>query len=382
MGDSERREHDERGMPAPADDELPSHAFLTALAHEIRNPLTPILGSAQVLRSLSTNPQQHHAIATIERQVIHLAHLLDSLVEAADLRRGELNLTMQQVDAAVLAKQALEAVRPKIEERRQHLFVTMPAVSVQMHCDPNRLVQVIQALLDNAHRRTPEGGSISLSVVSEGTQLSIEVSDDGYGIRPEQLPVIFNLFVPGDRLAPGENALGISLAIARNLVELHGGTIAAKSAGVGQGSCFTMRLPIAHAKPVPAQDELPTMALRRRVLIIEDNASVAEGLASGLAALGYSVVVAPDGASAVQLANEFKPEAAVIDIGLPDQEGYEVARQLRNIPAISGALLIALSGHHLRAFRDLSDHFFFDRYLLKPVSPETLGALIKHVMKD
>ncbi|MGH8177163.1 MAG: hybrid sensor histidine kinase/response regulator [Steroidobacter sp.] len=387
MIDPERR-HASDVSAGPGENHLPSNEFLAALSHEIRNPLAPLLSACELLRSLCTDPRQRFAIDTIERQVLELTHLMDNLVDAAQLRRGELNLAMQHIDAAALATQAVEAVKPKMDARRQNLYVTLPSQPVQMRCDPRRLLQVIQTLLDNAHRYTPERGSIALSVSDQASQLCIEVSDDGYGMEPELLLRIFNLFAPLDeRLRRTTSGLGVGLAIARNLVELHGGSIAATSEGPGHGSRFTVRLPIENAQVERPEAEHvalsgpPVAAPLRRILVVEDNDDVAKGLAGGLTECGYTVTIAASAESAIRLATESMPDVVVIDIGLPDRDGYEVAYELRSIATVTRPLLIAATGYGLRSFRALADNLVFDHYLLKPTSAATLRALIEHAMK-
>jgi CheY-like chemotaxis protein len=360
---------------------LPSNQFLAALSHEMRNPLGSILNATQALRASNLNPQQQRlALDAIERQAIQLTHVIDSLIDAARLRRGELNLSIQSLDVAALAQQAIEAIKPKIDGRRQALYATLPAMPVQMKCDPGRLLQVIQNLLDNASRYTPELGSIVLTLKEEETQLSIVVSDNGYGVEPDLLPQIFNLFATTAQATPAfTRGLGVGLAITRNLVELHGGSIVAQSDGVGRGTRLTVRLPIEQAAPEMAKPPAITHSARKRkVLIVEDDDRTAHDLLSALTMFGYPTMRAADCASAILFTKEFVPEVVIIDIGLPDRDGYEVAREVRSMPGMSGALLIATSGYHLRAFRQVSDHVVFNHYLLKPVSAETLNAIIEH----
>lgn len=368
---------------AQGDDVFPSNQFLAALSHEMRNPLGSILNATQALRASNLNPQQQRlALDAIERQAVQLTCVIDSLIDAARLRRGELNLGMQWVDAAALAQQAIETVKFKVDGRRQALYVTVPAKPVQMKCDPGRLLQVIQNLLDNACRYTPEQGSIALTVKEEADQLSIVVSDSGYGVEPDLLPHIFNLFATTPHGVPAvTRGLGVGLAITRNLVELHGGSIVAESDGVGRGTRFTVRLPLEKAATALADVAAGTGSARtRKVLIVEDDDRAAGDLLTALTTFGYSTVRAADCASAIVLAKEFVPEVVIIDIGLPDRDGYEVAGELRSLPEVSGALLVAASGYHLRAFRQVSEHTVFDHYLLKPVSAATLTALIEHTL--
>jgi two-component system, sensor histidine kinase len=206
------------------------------------------------------------------------------------------------------------------------------------------------------------------------------VSDNGYGVEPGLLPQIFNLFATTAQAAPAfTRGLGVGLAITQNLVELHGGSIVAQSDGVGHGTRLTVRLPLERAAPEVAESAATTGSARKlKVLIVEDDDRTAHDLLSALTMFGYPTMRAADCASAILFTKEFVPEVVIIDIGLPDRDGYEVAREVRSLPGMSGALLIATSGYHLRAFRQVSDHMVFNHYLLKPVTPETLTAIIEH----
>lgn len=358
-----------------------SSEFLSALVHEFRNPLAPVRNAAEVLRSICTDPRQLEAVEIIASQTAHLTHLLDDVLAVAQMRRGVLSLSKQQVDAAAIAEQVLQAVRPQIDRRGQNLYVSLPAGPVQMHCDPVRLVQVLTNLLENATRYTPEGGAVSLRVAREEGQLIFQVSDNGDGISSDLLPRVFNLFAQGGQLLPGvKEGLGLGLAIARNLVEMHGGSIVAESAGIGQGSCFTVRLPIEQAmEEIVSRALQPAVVSSRRILIVEDQESVAKALASYLSLQGNTVVTAACSESALRLAGSFSPQIIIMNIGLPDGVSFQIARRLRKIPEVAAALLVAVSGGGLRKFGDVSDHQLFDHYLLKP-SPEALLALIEYSM--
>jgi CheY-like chemotaxis protein len=250
-----------------------------------------------------------------------------------------------------------------------------------MNCDALRLSQVLQALLDNATRHTAPAGAIALKIAAEGDELTIEVSDNGAGISAERLPALFNVFAQsaqprGLALQPS----GYSLAIARNIVEMHGGTITAESSGVGCGSRFLVRLPL----QTPTQRQLRTspQATARRILIIDDHADSAQSLAQVLGCAGHSVVTAVSGELGLSLAEQFKPEAVIIDIGLPGMDGFDVATRLRAHPVTKRALLIAVSGFSLKQFRDIDSYSVFRHYLLKPTSPHTLMYIIEHTLDD
>lgn len=245
MVELERENASHGGDSDAADVSQPPPAFLATLAHELRNPLAPIRNGTELLRSICSDPRQLQIVEMISRHVVHLTRLLDDLLDAARLRRGQLTLRKQSVDVATIVEQALDVVRPSIDASKQSLLVALPAEPVQMHCDPVRLVQVLQNLLHNANRFTAAGGSISFKAEITGGELVFQVADNGVGIDPALLPQLFNVFSQGEQqINRPKGGLGLGLAIARNLVEMHGGTIMAESAGRGHGSHFVVRLPI------------------------------------------------------------------------------------------------------------------------------------------
>jgi CheY-like chemotaxis protein len=374
-------------LPVGASDagaEVPSQPELLAmLGHELRNPLAPIRNSAALLRSLCTDPRQLQAVDIIARNVVHLTRMLDDLLDAARLRRGTFTLKKQNVDIAVIVHQVLEDVKPAIEARRQNLHISLPPAPVQMQCDPVRLAQILLNLLNNANRYTPDGGSISLSASAVDNELLVEVSDNGAGIDPKLLPQLFNVFAqapqPLDRAGGG---LGLGLAIARNLAEMHDGTLTVESPGLGQGSRFLLRLPIGKVAGDPADaaiapsDARPAAGPARRVLIIEDNPDIALSLSLALAEFGYSAVTAPTGERGLEVAEQFLPEVVLVDIGLPGMDGFDVALRLRQLPALTNLLVIALSGYSPKLFPEGAAEVVFDHYFTKPVEPNAVVAII------
>ena len=357
----------------------PSAEYLAGLAHELRNPLAPIRNSAELLRTLCSDPRQLQAVEMIVGQTVRLTRMLDDVIDAAQLRRGLVTLKKQPVDVGAVADQALEAVRPAIDARRQSLLVSLPPHSVQMICDPARLVQVLQNLLDNASRYTAEGGAISLEVAVREQQLVIEVADNGAGISREALPTLFNVYSQPWPAAKHKGGLGLGLVIARNLVEMHGGVITADSAGVGQGSRFTVKLPL-EAVQFEAPPSATAAAGAHRVLIIDDEEDVGLSLASFLTAKGYVVATARSGEAGVAAARVFKPQAVIVDIGLPGMDGFDVAQALRSMPEAADALLIAVSGYSLKTFRAVEAYSAFRHYLLKPTNPGTIAAILARTL--
>lgn len=365
--------------PPPAEFD-PSADFLAPLLQQLRGPLGPIRTAAELLRSVSSDARQLQAIEIIAAQTVNMTRMLDDVLDAVRLRRGQITLRKQSVDAGHLAEQALQAVKPAIDARRQNLLVSLPAAPVQMHCDPSRLVQVLQNILDNATRYTPQNGSIMLRVATEGDELVIEISDNGVGIDPELLPRLFNVFSLDERRegAPRQG-LGLGLSISRNLIEMHGGTITADSGGLGRGSRFTMRLPIDIDAAVLAPE--PAAVQQYRILIIDDHHEIAHGFAQFISKAGHTVLTAPDGEQGLLLAAEFKPQAVIIDIGLPGLDGFEVAQRLRSHPATAEALLLAISGYSLKKFREIDAYAVFKHYLLKPVDPSVLLGVIERALQ-
>jgi CheY-like chemotaxis protein len=348
--------------------------FLSLLAHELRNPLTPIRYSAGVLRLTCISEVERNAIATIERQVTILARLVDDLIEGARLHRGLVSLQKQWVDIGALAQQALEAMQPIAGERGQHLEANLPSASVQMSCDPARLRQVIDNLLEHASMQTQSGGTLALAVEARPRDLLLRISDNGRGIAPEALPHVFNLYAPAVASADSQvKRLGVGLAIARSLVELHGGAIKVQSAGIGRGTTFAVRLPLVGKPPVDAAgpSEIDQVA-PLRVLVVEDNIDAARSLADLLTLQGHLVAQAHDAAAALKTVETFQPAVVLLDIALPDLDGYEVARRMRAIEALANVRLIAVtafdSGEDLARARAAG----FDGHLTKPV---TIAAL-------
>jgi len=366
--------------PPPGEKDT-SADYLAALIQQLRSPLGPIRTAAELLRSLSDDDRQLQAIDTIAAQTVNMTRMLDDVLDAVKLRRGLITLRKQSVDAAQIAEQALQAVKPSIDARRQNLLVSLPAEPVQMHCDPARLVQVMQNILDNATRYTPQSGSIVLRVAAEGSELVIEVSDNGVGIERDLLPHLFNVFSLDQRREDRPHqGLGLGLSISRNLVEMHGGTITAESSGLGRGSRFTIRLPIdTHAHDAASGE--PAGAQPYRILIIDDHDEIAQGFAQFLSKAGHSVLTAGDGELGLTFAKEFKPQAVIIDIGLPGLDGFEVAQRLRNQPETADALLLAISGYSLKRFREVDAYAVFKHYLLKPVDPSVLLGVIERSLQ-
>ncbi|MFZ5481808.1 MAG: GAF domain-containing protein [Myxococcota bacterium] len=348
--------------------------FLAMLGHELRNPLQPIVAALEVIEQ--RDPGGHvRERAIIERQTRHLVRLVDDLMDISRITRGDVKLQRATVDLAALLAEAIVAVGPLVEQRRHRLEVEAARGTARVDGDEVRLSQVLQNLLINAAKYTPPGGRISVRVDVEPPDAVIEVSDDGMGIPPDLLPMVFDPFVQGegnvDRAGRG---LGIGLAVVRSLVHLHGGTVRASSEGLGRGSRFVVRLPLAVgavAGPGRAERASRSPVRRRRVLLVDDNRDAADMLAELLRGLGHEVEVEYDGASALAAAARFRPEVALLDIGLPVMDGYALARRLQR-EAPSPVRLVAVTGYGQAHDRARAFEAGFAAHVVKPVDPQAL----------
>jgi two-component system CheB/CheR fusion protein len=354
--------------------------FLGMLAHELRNPLGAVTNALDLLRQFGPpNPNFDWARDVIDRQVTQLARMVDDLLDVSRITRGRIELKKEPISLAVPIGLALETARPAIAARRQQLAVNLPAEPLGAEVDATRLAQVVSNLLHNASKFTPEGGRIWLDLARDGAQAVVRVRDAGRGIAPELLPHIFEVFVQGEQGSnPTRGGLGLGLAIARTLVEMHGGTLHAMSAGPECGSEFVVRLP-ALAELVSATAAGAVLAFdspARRILLVDDNADFVEGLERVLAAMGHDVRSALDGPGGLALAAEFRPDVVVLDIGLPGMNGYDVARRLRTSTGMENVLLVALSGYGQAEDRQRSRAAGFDHHLVKPITGAALLAVL------
>lgn len=356
--------------------------FLAMLAHELRNPLAPIRNALQVMKSLGPRePRLEWSRAVIDRQIAHMARLLDDLLDVARIRQGKVALKAERVSLEEAIDRALEASLPLIEAKGHDISVKLPQEPCWLRGDLVRLAQVLSNLLNNAAKYTGEGGHIRLSAEREEDWVVIRVADDGTGIAPELLPNIFKLFAQADHsLAHAQGGLGLGLPLARQLAELHGGTLTGASPGLGQGSEFTLRLPLLQEKPrehlAEPAEPAPQAAAKLKILIVDDYIDAAETLAVWLRLTGYEVRSAENGAKALECAASFEPQVVLLDIGMPDMDGYEVARQMRLAPATRDAVLVALTGYGQEKDLQRSRAAGFDHHLLKPVGPEQLTELL------
>jgi PAS domain S-box-containing protein len=356
--------------------------FLAMLSHELRNPLSSILNAVYLLRlQRDEDLIQQQARNIIERQVGHLARLVDDLLEISRITVGSIQLRQERLDLRGIVDRAVETVRPVIDRRKHELLVTLPPEPVWLIADPTRLEQVIGNLLNNAVKYTDEGGRIWLTLEQE-SEAVLRVRDAGIGIAPELLPHIFDLFTQADRASDrSQGGLGIGLTLVEKLVGMHGGTVTAFSAGLGLGSEFTIRLPLAvpQFKPslaAPIAEASEVISRPSRVLVVDDNLDAAESMATWLQLAGHDVQTAYGGPAALEAAVAFRPTIVLLDIGLPGMDGHEVARLLRQTPGLDNAWLIALTGYGRKADIQLSEDAGFDHHLVKPADPQKLRALL------
>ena len=349
--------------------------FLAMLAHELRNPLAPI-GNATELLSYLIEPDAsaQAAIQMIKRQMVHLTRLVDDLLDVSRITQGRIELQLDTIDIAQVITQAVETVEPLLRAKNQILVMrsTYP-LPMRVEGDITRLIQCLVNILTNAIKYTDESSEIMLNARVDADEAVIEIADKGAGIPQELLPHIFDLFVQGERtLDRSEGGLGIGLSVVKGLIEMHGGTVEAFSSGSGYGATFTMRLPLSkkNGAPVPEREPLQTSA--KKILIVDDNADAVQSLAVLLTLTGYTIKTASDGHEALRQLETFTPDIAILDIGLPGMDGYELAAAIRVLPSSAKIKLIALTGYGQAGDREKAQQAGFDRHLVKPVEFDSL----------
>ena len=360
--------------------------FLAVLGHELRNPLAPILTALQIMR-LRDRDSGAKERAIIERQAQHLVRLVDDLLDVSRITRGKIELKIERVELGDIVARAIEMTSPVLEHRQHHLAVHVPSRGFAVDGDPDRLAQVVSNLLTNAAKYTERGGTITVSAERRGDRLAIRVEDTGIGIAPEMLPRVFDMFVQEHQaLDRSRGGLGLGLTIVRSLVAMHGGTVEVHSEGRNRGSEFVVALPAAGVRPpAGAEQAASSNGARRgagsghRILVVDDNEDAAELLASALEIMGYTARVAHDGPEALKLAAEFDHDLALLDIGLPVMDGYELARRLHDDPGLRRVPLVAVTGYGQPADRQRSEAAGFDAHLVKPVDIERVGSLIRQL---
>lgn len=361
--------------------------FLATLGHELRNPLTPIRNMLEVLKRHERDAElDDRAHAMMSRQLDVLARLVDDLLDVSRITHGKLELRKKRVDVSTIVRNAVEDTRELIDGAGQHLRVEVPSEPIFLEADEIRMTQVLSNLLGNASKYTPDGGRIELVVERAEREIMISVRDDGVGIPGDRLETIFAMFAQVDTpMVRGQRGLGIGLSLVKWLVELHGGRIEARSAGPGQGSEFTVHLPPAAGapgRPVRVAPGAATPLVPRRVLVVDDNADAAHSLALLAEALGHEVRLAYDGFEAVDVAGAFRPHVVLLDIGLPGQNGYDVARQLRRQPWGADVVLAAVTGWGQEADRELALEAGCDVHVTKPMTLPAFNAVLDEIPAD
>jgi PAS domain S-box-containing protein len=355
--------------------------FLATLAHELRNPLAAIRNTLHILLMPAPDPATHEQARNImDRQVQHLVRLVDDLLDVSRIMQGKIELKKERINLASAVSHGVEISQPAIDAAGHRLSVSLPAQPILLEADMVRLAQVIANLLNNAAKYTEPGGRIELRAERDGDLAVVRIRDSGIGIAPEMLPLVFDLFMQADRAIPrAQGGMGIGLTLARNLVEMHGGNIRAESAGRGKGSEFIVRIPALAVDTRVVPDEVPISAARlpaRRILVVDDNADSAESLATLMRLHGQDVRVAYDGPRALEAAAAEPPELVFLDIGMPEMDGYEVARRLRRLPALRDAVLVALTGWGQDEDRQRSKEAGFDFHLTKPADLAVLQQVL------
>jgi CheY-like chemotaxis protein len=365
--------------------------FLAILGHELRNPLAPILTALELMRARAGDVALEER-GVIERQLHHMVRLVDDLLDVARITRGALRLTRSRVELARAVEKAIEMASPMLDARAHRLTVSVPQQGLLVDIDVHRVAQAIANLLMNAAKYTPPGGNIEIgaSVREADGHVLLEVRDDGIGIDAALLGRIFEPFVQRQQaLDRSRGGLGLGLTIARRLVELHGGALTAASAGLGRGSTFTIDLALVAPRTVGdgAADSkgpraLPPAGGTVRVLVVDDNVDAAEMLAEALRIHGHVVGVAHDGPAALALAGELRPDLALLDIGLPVMDGFDLARRLKRSLAPHAPKFVAITGYGQPSDRQRSKQAGFDEHLVKPIDLARLNAIVRGVRSN
>src|SRR6185369_6483119 len=356
--------------------------FLATLAHELRNPLAPLRTSLEILRQESISQEaKEDARMVMLRQVNQMVALIDDLIDISRISTGRIELNREHATLAAVVESALEISRPLIDARRHYLSIELPPNATHLYVDKTRVAQILSNLLNNAAKYAEPNGRIRLSAAVEGNQLAVTVADTGIGIAPDMLSRVFEMFVQVDKtLERTEGGLGVGLTLARRLAELHGGTLEARSGGLGNGSEFTLRLKTATAVSASTPPSAPAArkqeSRRRRVLVVDDNVDHADSLASLLRLDGHDVHTAYDGLAAIDAVTANRPEIVLLDIGMPRLNGYDAARRIRSLDGADDILLIALSGWGQPKDRQLSQQSGFDHHLVKPVDAAVLQRMM------
>jgi two-component system, chemotaxis family, CheB/CheR fusion protein len=356
--------------------------FLALLAHELRNPLAPIRYALAANKKQGRTPdQQRRAEEVIERQVTHMSRLLDDLLDVSRITRGTLELKKSPTELTLVVGSAIETARPVLDAKHHTLTLELPQQAVRLDADAVRLAQVFSNLLINAAKYTDPGGRITLRASQLGNELVVAISDNGIGISEDMKPRLFTLFSQAQSaLGRSEGGLGVGLSLVRGLVSLHGGSVAARSDGPGKGSEFIVRIPVGAALEHPEIDvaaDVPVPGAGLKILVVDDSRDAADTCAILLELSGHHVQTAYTGQRALELAESFRPHVLLLDIGLPDLDGYQLAKKIRATPWGRGTVLIAVTGWGQEADRRRAFDAGFDQHLTKPIAADTVESLIQ-----
>ncbi len=360
--------------------------FLATLAHELRNPLAPIRNGLQIMR-LAKGDQDatEQARLMMERQLGQMVHLVDDLLDLSRISRGKVELRKERMELAKAIQQAIETSRPAIEQAGHDLLIDVPPSPIYVDADVTRLAQVFSNLLNNAAKYTERGGRIRLAVHHHGADAIVSVRDNGIGIPSHMLPHVFEMFTQVDRnLERSQGGLGIGLSIVKRLVQMHGGSVEAKSDGHGMGSEFVVRLPVILSVIQPRTDEVETTesSSRRRILVVDDNRDAAVSLAMMLKLMGNEAKTAHDGLEALDVAAVYRPDMILLDIGMPKLNGYDAARHIREQSWGKSVVLVALTGWGQEEDRRKSKEAGFDSHMVKPIEPAALEKLLTNLKAE
>jgi PAS domain S-box-containing protein len=356
--------------------------FLAMLGHELRNPLAPMRTALEILeRGPGDRNAEAYARGVLSRQLRHVVRLVDDLLDVSRITRGKIDLKLEPLDLNDIVRDSAAPMQPMIEANGQTLEIAVPDRPTPVLADETRMAQVVSNLVSNAHKYTPDGGRIAIRVHHDQDHAMLEVIDDGIGIAPHLLPLVFDPFIQGERsIDRKEGGLGIGLTLVKRLVEMHGGTVVATSRGEGLGSTFSVRLPMRRPPEqlAPgAEDDAATHAAERlRVLVVDDNDDVAGSMAMLLRMLGHEVETARDGVQAISRALATIPDVILLDIGLPRMSGYDVARALRSQPALRHTTIVACTGYGREDDRERALGSGFDRHAIKPLDVDTLSDIL------
>ncbi|RYF17669.1 MAG: response regulator [Comamonadaceae bacterium] len=355
--------------------------FLATLAHELRNPLAPLSNGLHLMRMAGNKPEVlERTRQMMERQIQHMVHLVDDLLDVARISTGKVELRRRPMDLKEVVATAVETSASLIDNAGHRLTVEMPSQPLPMHADPTRIAQVVSNLLNNAAKYTPEGGRIALKGRVEGREAVISVTDTGVGLEPDALAKVFEMFAQVPGAGKPQGGLGIGLSLVKSLVGLHGGTVSATSPGPGQGSTFTVRLPLTEGNDM-STDSSPASTSstpgQLQVLVVDDNTDAAESLGVLLDIEGHAAHIAHTGAEALQVAQSQALDVVFLDIGLPDMTGYDVAKRMRMLPGMQKTLLVALTGWGTQDDRQRTRDAGFDRHLTKPAELPAVEELLR-----